>query len=413
VILNGFFGIIGLVPYRIYTGYKKEACGLARVVIKDCHSYDVGLLKERINTGMELLGGWDRFVSAGMTVLLKVNLIGPKAPDTAAITHPEFVRAVTQILKERGCIVWIGDSSGGAIAGKAPTAESFTVSGLEKMAAQEGAVIKNFDREGVMEIVPSSGFMDKMYLAKPMFDADLVINLPKLKTHSAAAYTGAVKNLFGCIPGLRKAEYHRRAPNPKDLGMVIADIHRAVKVGLNIMDGITAMQGEGPTAGQVYHAGKILMSDDPLALDVIAAAMLGMDIDEIPMLISARGAQVGEGRLERIESVGDYSNPPLLPGFRLSKVYKRLGRGSYSVLVRIIDILKTRPRIKTRRCKGCNVCVDSCPVAAIDRKTKAIDYSRCIECMCCHELCRYQAVELKRDFPMAGLITSLYRGKHK
>src|SRR5690606_11297615 len=110
-----------------------------------------------------------------------------------------------------------------------------------------------------------------IYLAKPMFEADLVINLPKQKTHSAAIYTGAVKNLFGCIPGLRKAEYHRLAPRQEELGEVICDIHQAVPVGLHIMDGILAMQGEGPTAGEVYRGEKIIMGTDPLALDTVAA----------------------------------------------------------------------------------------------------------------------------------------------
>src|SRR5690554_3964843 len=161
---------------------------MGKVIIKDCMDYDLTLLKDKINAGVKLLGGWQNFISTGMKVLLKVNLIGPKTSDTASITHSEFVRALTQILKELGCIVWIGDSSGGAIGGVAPTAESLVVSGLEKVAKEEGAEIKNFDKEGVVEVKPNSGHVDKMYLAKPMFEADFVINLPKLKTHSAGMY---------------------------------------------------------------------------------------------------------------------------------------------------------------------------------------------------------------------------------
>jgi len=176
---------------------------LSKVVISDCNEYNLELLTRKLNAGIALLGGWEKYVSPGMKVLLKVNLIGPKAPETAAITHPEFVRALVRILKGLGCAVWIGDSSGGAIAGIAPTARSLKVSGLEQVAREEGAEIKNFDREGVVEVTPESGLGGKMYIAKPLFDADFVINLPKFKTHSAGIYTGAVKNLFGCIPGLR------------------------------------------------------------------------------------------------------------------------------------------------------------------------------------------------------------------
>jgi len=385
---------------------------MAVVIIKDCTDYQVDLIKKQINAGIELLGGWKKFVLPGMKVLLKVNLIGPKKPDSAAITHPEFVRALVQILKEQRCIVWIGDSSGGAIGGIAPTAQSLVVSGLEKMAGEEGAEIKNFDREGVVEVMPSTGLAGKMYLAKPMFEADFVINLPKLKTHSAAIYTGAVKNLFGCIPGLKKAEYHRLASEPSMFGDVISDIHQAVKVGLHIMDGITSMQGEGPTAGQVYHAKRILMSTDPLALDTAAAAMLGMEVEDIPILTAARKRQIGESIMERIEIAGDYNTPPRLQGFKYPKRFKSSKKNNHAAVVKVIDFLKARPRINMKICKQCNMCVESCPVQAIDRKTKKIDYNTCIECMCCHELCLHKAVELRNDNPLVDFFAGIYRKKY-
>jgi uncharacterized protein (DUF362 family)/Pyruvate/2-oxoacid:ferredoxin oxidoreductase delta subunit len=370
---------------------------LSKVVISDCNEYNLELLTRKLNSGIALLGGWEKYVSPGMKVLLKVNLIGPKAPETAAITHPEFVRALVRILKGLGCAVWIGDSSGGAIAGIAPTARSLKVSGLEQVAREEGAEIKNFDREGVVEVTPGSGIGGKMFIAKPMFDADFVINLPKFKTHSAGIYTGAVKNLYGCIPGLRKAEYHRLAPDPRDLGAVLTDIHQAVNVGLHIMDGVTAMQGEGPTAGSVYPAGKILMSTDPLALDTVAVAMLGLGIEDIPILQSARTRELGESSLKEIELAGDYFSPPKLKGFKLPKRLKNIKPRNYKVVIKVIDILKARPRVNLKACKHCNMCVESCPVQAIERGTKVIDYSLCIECMCCHELCEHKAVELRRD----------------
>jgi len=230
-----------------------------------------------------------------------------------------------------------------------------------------------------------------------MFDADAVINLPKLKTHSAGIYTGAVKNLFGCIPGLRKAEYHRLAPDPRDMGEVLTDIHQAVKVSLHIMDGVTAMQGEGPTAGTVYPAGKLLMSTDPLALDTVAVAMLGLGIEDIPILHSARARELGESSLRNIELAGDYFSPPRLKGFKLPKRLRSAKPRNYKVLIKVIDFLKARPRVDLNACKHCNMCVESCPVQAIDGDTKVIDYSLCIECMCCHELCEHKAVELRRD----------------
>lgn len=383
---------------------------MSKVVIKECKEYKTELIKCRINEGISLLGGWDKFVSSGMTVLLKINLIGPKAAETAAVTHFEFVRSLTQILKDLGCVVWIGDSSGGAMAGISPTVESMKVSGMEDIANEEGAVIKNFDKEGVVEV--KTEYAGIMHLAKPMFDADFVINLPKLKTHSAGIYTGAVKNLFGCVPGLKKADYHRIAPSPKELGYVIADINKAVNVGLHIMDGITAMQGEGPTSGEVYNAGKILFSTDPLALDTTAAAMIGLKIEDIPILLSAKEKHLGESDFNKIEICGDYSKPPVLDGFKYPKRYKSYRKGNYQLLVKLIDFLKARPKINRKQCRHCNMCVESCPVQAINPSDKIINYSICIECMCCHELCLHKAVELKKDNRLADIFMRLYRGKY-
>ncbi len=380
------------------------------VVVQECSIYDLDLLQKNITKGIELLGGWSKFVSPGMKVLLKVNLISPKKSETAAVTHSEFVRALTRLLINQECTVWIGDSSGGTISGMSPTAKALIVSGLKNMADEEGAQIKNFDKEGVVEIRPHSNYVSRMYLAKPIFEADCVINLPKLKTHSAGIYTGAVKNLFGCIPGFIKSDYHRLAPNPADLGQIFVDVHEAVNVSLHIMDGVTAMQGEGPTAGEVYPARKILLSTDPLALDTVATAMLGMHINDIPILVTARDRRLGESDLNNIEIMGDYRSPPLLPNFKYPKKFYSSKIRDHAIKVKLIGFLKTRPRINSRLCKSCNMCIESCPVQAINQETKIIDYNKCIECMCCHELCMHQAVELKSDSVWADLFNRLYRG---
>jgi uncharacterized protein (DUF362 family) len=151
---------------------------VSTVVIKECNNYNLNSMIEKINDGISILGGWDKYVKPGDKVLLKINLIGPKTSESAAVTHSEFVRAVTRILKEKGCTVWIGDSSGGAIAGIAPTAQSFKMGGFERVAGEEGALIKNFDREGAVAVHPESKCEEIMYIAKPLLDADVVINLP-------------------------------------------------------------------------------------------------------------------------------------------------------------------------------------------------------------------------------------------
>lgn len=384
---------------------------MSRVVIEECDHYDMNDIAEKINSGMNHIGGWDSFVKPGMKVLLKVNLIGPVASESAAVTHCEFVRAIVKILKQKGCVVWIGDSAGGAIAGISPTAQSMEVSGLNRVAAEENAVIKNFDREGTVDTGKKCSYLDKLYLAKPLFDADFVINLPKLKTHSACIYTGAVKNVFGCIQGLRKAEYHKAAPNPKDFGNILVDIHEAVKIDLHIMDGITAMDGEGPTAGSVYQANKILISTDPLALDATAINMIGLDIKNIPILQAAIDRKLGESAEDKIEICGDFNVAPQLKNYKIPKRYAATKQRNYNAVIKVIEFFRTKPKINLKKCKQCNTCVESCPVHAIDRNTKMIDYSQCIECMCCYELCHYKAVELKKVNPVAGILTKPYSKK--
>ncbi|MCL6591088.1 MAG: DUF362 domain-containing protein [Firmicutes bacterium] len=377
---------------------------MSKVVIKDCEDYQVDRLISAINGGMAELGGWDQYIRPGMKALLKVNLIGPKTSESAAVTHKEFVRALARILKSRGCIVWVGDSAGGAIAGVAPTEKAFQVSGLAQVAQEEGIILKNFEREGVVAVSPPGNDQVKYYLAKPLFEADLVINLPKLKTHISCIYTGAVKNLFGCVPGLKKAGYHKEAPNPHDFGGILYDIHRCLKVGLHIIDGVTAMEGEGPSSGKVYPAHKILFGRDPLALDAVAVKMLGLDLDNLPFFDVAREQGLGVSNLEQIEVVGDYRTIPALKNFKMPRVFGQYKNPKGKMFEFIINFLKTRPRINRKRCKNCNLCVESCPAQAIDREAKRIDYGQCIECLCCHELCVYKAVEIKNDNWLAGIL---------
>lgn len=222
---------------------------------------------------------------------------------------------------------------------------------------------------------------------------DIVINLPKMKTHSMGIYTGAVKNLFGAIPGLRKAKYHKEGPSPREFGEFLADIHKAINnMPLHIMDGVISMQGEGPTAGVTYAAGKIIASTDPLALDRVVIEMMGIDANRVDILKASVDRGVGYFDLNKIEVIG---NANQLVDYKLPKRYYSDAPKDYDGVKKVIDFFKAVPVVNDRKCVQCNSCVDSCPVEAIDRVTKKIDYDRCIDCLCCHELCMVEAVELK------------------
>jgi ferredoxin len=172
------------------------------------------------------------------------------------------------------------------------------------------------------------------------------------------------------------------------------------------MDGIIAMDKQGPVTGHAYTANKILISEDPLALDAVAVDMIGMRIENIQFYSSAINEGIGEWDLGNIEVCGDYTSPPKLHGFKIPRSLT-VGAGGGGAMRFIVDLMKTRPQMDMSICKNCNVCVDSCPVQAIDRDTKRIDYTKCIECMCCHELCIHKAVKLVHSNRVMRLFSSL------
>jgi heterodisulfide reductase subunit A-like polyferredoxin len=141
--------------------------------------------------------------------------------------------------------------------------------------------------------------------------------------------------------------------------------------------------------------------------------MIGLDIQAIPIYDAARERNLGESSLDNIQVSGDYNSPPKLPGFKLPKRFGSTKKQNYGVLVKLIDFMRARPRIDRKICKGCNVCVESCPVRAIDKLSKEINYKACIECMCCHELCMHKAVKLQKDNPIAGVMIKLMGSKYK
>ncbi|MGI6358396.1 MAG: DUF362 domain-containing protein [Bacillota bacterium] len=376
---------------------------MSTVVIKSCRDYQLDRLQQVLDAGMEQLGGWRRFIQPGQKVLLKVNLIGPVSPEKAATTHPEFVRAVVRAVKACGAEVWVGDSAGGAIAGLAPTARALEVCGFASICREEGARLVNFDSEPAVA-VPSrtKRVFKEFYVAKAITEADVIINLPKFKCHSAQIYTGAVKNLFGALPGLSKAEYHKAAPDNEAFGELVADLHQACGVDLNIMDAVIGHEGNGPTAGSPKEVGYLLLSADPVALDTVACEMMGVDAEQVSIVRHAARLGLGSMNWENIELRGDETKPPRIPEWRLPTGGHM--RGPRWLLPKLINFMRTQPMVDTRLCRHCNMCVDSCPVEAIDPKSKRIDYELCIGCLCCHELCPQQAVMLRRMNPLARVM---------
>ena len=241
-----------------------------QVAIVDCPGYETNLVSQKVKESLELIGGLEQFIKPGMKVLLKPNFLSAKEPERAITTHPEVAAAVAREVRKLGAEVKIGDSPGGA---KRGIKRVWQNTGFLDMCQRESIELISFEAAGVEKFETNGR---TYYLAKPAIEADFIINLPKLKTHVLTLMTGAVKNMFGLIPGFRKANYHKQFPKPKDFAQVIVDILSLCPPGLTIMDAIVSMEGEGPSSGQPYKTNLIITSADPVAVDAVAAEIIGL-----------------------------------------------------------------------------------------------------------------------------------------
>lgn len=366
----------------------------AKVSIVVCEEYSPKLLDEKIGQALELIGGLDKFVKPGMRVLLKPNLLSAKAPERAITTHPEIVASVARAVRKLGADVIVGDSPGGAKRGVKRVWEN---TGMLAMAEREKLELVNFESAGVVKFE----IKDRVYyLAKPAVEADLIISLPKLKTHVLTLMTGGVKNMFGLIPGFRKGEYHKRAPRPTEFAQIVVDILSLCPPGLTIMDAVLAMEGDGPSSGSPRWTKLILASSDPVAIDVIASEIIGLRPDQVPTTKIASEAGLGMGWTEAVEQMGERLEKVRIPDFALTS--NRKMEFIPSLLAKLLGhYVWVRPAIEKKSCTKCNICVSSCPTGALQGDKEVFptfDYGSCINCWCCHELCPSGAVFVNQSW---------------
>ncbi|MGE5561556.1 MAG: DUF362 domain-containing protein, partial [Chloroflexota bacterium] len=234
------------------------------VAVTRCSTYDQDVVDAALREAVDLLGGIERFVRPGQRVLLKANLLGKHRPEDAVTTHPAVIEAVTRLVQAAGGRVLIGDSPGGSYTESALRA-LYDATGLDAVAERTGAEL-NYDTTEVIQPHPAGQLAKSFPVIKPITVADVIIPVSKLKTHGLTTFTGAVKVLFGVIPGLRKAEYHVRMPAVDDFAGILVDIAEMVKPQLSIMDGIIGMDKAGPAAGRPRGVGPRFAAESPGAL---------------------------------------------------------------------------------------------------------------------------------------------------
>ena len=376
---------------------------MSKVVIIKCDNYDLDMVKSAINRGIDLLGGIDLFVHNNDKVLLKPNLLAAETADKSVTTHPVVFEAIASILQEKGCRVSYGDSPGvgrgSSVALKA---------GIDEVANRLN--IEYADFEEPVGVNFPDGVQEKSFtVAKPVTEADVIISLPKLKSHALTVMTGAVKNQFGCIPGFRKAEYHLKLPDFEDFSTMLLDLNKYVNPKLYIMDAILAMEGNGPRSGNPRKVNALLFSTDAVALDYIASKIISFDYNNIPTI--KMGFKHNFSNKDDIEVLGDDIESVKVLDFK--KPHKRIGIGrslmkfaNFPIVKRLFSFIIPKPVIDKNKCVKCGVCVKVCPVTPLalnfDKKGKNYPpeyyYDKCITCYCCQELCPHKAIFLKRKF---------------
>ena len=364
-----------------------------KVSIVKADSYDPGKVYASVKKAVDLLGGISSFAGSGETILLKPNVLSAKPPESGVDTHPEMIRAVARLVKEAGAKVIVGDSPGGVYFKDAGS--TYEAAGIKKVCDEEKIELVDFDRARNVRGMP---------ITEWAFAVDGIISLPKMKTHGLTMITGAVKNSYGLAIGLYKAQCHFKAPRPEAFCKYVVDVFETAKPRLVIMDGITAMEGDGPAAGNLRDAGLVIAGNDCVAIDSVFAALIGIEPLKVGITAEAYRRGLGEADISKIEVVGETINAVKLKDFKLPKtsVVMKLPE---PLLKLIIGGIKFLPRIDDNLCKGCLICEKSCPAAAIKigKGRSRIDYSKCVRCFCCMELCPHKAIHIKRSL-LARLI---------
>lgn len=357
-----------------------------RISLQQLDDYQPAAIRGALINLLEPLGGMKSFIQPQQRVLLKPNLLAGKPPEKAVTTHPEFVRAVIQLAQEAGGLVSVGDSPG--IGSPTQVARK---TGIMQVIEETGASFAPFSESVTVQI--REGTFHQLEIARDVLDAEVIINLPKLKTHQMMGLTCGVKNLFGAVVGMRKPRLHLQAGTDKAFfALMLLELAERIAPTLTIVDAVVGMEGEGPGSGDPVQIGALFAGRNPLAVDALACELVGLAPEQVwTQAVAIKTARPG-GRLEELELFGAAIDTLRPAHFRPAK--------STDVNFGLPGFLKRRlkrsltayPKIE-ESCVRCGACVTHCPPAAMTLKHRVIiDHDRCIRCFCCQELCPHNAI---------------------
>ncbi len=367
------------------------------VSIVPCPSYDPQTVRQALLRVLEPIGSLS-WVTPGMKIVIKANLVSMMKPEKAATTHPSLICALSELLIERGASVVIGDSPGGLYNATA-LSHVYNATGMREAEACGATLNRNFEvREAHYE--DGTVLHDFTYTAF-LDEADAIIDFCKLKTHGMMGMSAAAKNMFGVIPGTFKPEYHFRFPEHRDFASMIVDLNSyfADKMRLCIVDAVVGMEGNGPTQGTPRQLGALLASTSPHKVDLLCASLIGLGIEDVPTLQVAYENGLIPKNVEELQINGDHKSLAV-SDFQNVHVRKSLqfeGKGKFAALF-VRNALRAEPRVKKNDCIGCKKCAEICPAHVIEMKDNkpVIDRKKCITCFCCQEFCPVGAMKVHR-----------------
>lgn len=382
----------------------------SKVVVLRCESYDSEQVFNTLRKGLNLLGGIERFIDKTDKILVKPNLLSGGKPEQLISPHPSVFEGIIRMLTEDNYKIFYGDSPG--FGNPEKVAEK---AGLKKVADAYDIPLGEFTKSKTIHF-PEGHICKQFEIAQAVLETDSIISLCKMKSHWLTRITGAVKNQLGCVYGLHKNALHGIFPDAISFSKMLVDLSMYLKPKLYIMDGIIAMEGNGPASGNPSPMNVILMSDDPVALDATFCRMINLKPEYIPYIVYGKEYGLGNWCTEEIDFLGDSLNSFINRDFDIPRIpVKNENITSRIWLLKLLRRLVLRkPVIDHEKCTKCGICVAKCPVEGralnfnCDDKSRSpiYDYSKCIRCYCCQEMCPQKAIDVKT--PLIGKII-LYR----
>ena len=376
------------------------------VSLQQCNSYKQEEVSLAIKALLEPLGNMSSFVKKNDKVLIKPNMLSCKEPERAATTHPSVIEAVVKECFEAGASeVWVGDSPP-AIFGR--TEDFWNKTGFAKATEAAGGKMLCFEKDEKANVsFKVFGREVTTPVIKKVFDADVVISLSKMKTHNLTRITGAVKNKFGFIPGFAKALWHKKFTKVNEFSAFVSELAKALPVKLHIMDGIEAMDLQGPASGRVKKNNILIASESPVAVDMGFCKIVGLNPKSVPIMKYCKSIGWGPASFDDVEFIGTEPQKCIVKGYVVPPAPP-----VYLIPDFVLDLIRkmiwTGPNLKENKCVKCGRCKNICPAKAIEitEKGASFDRNKCISCFCCMEVCPVEAIEMKAS-PLMAIILKL------